>query len=153
MYRGSPYYFFDNLWYRSHSAGFIIVAPPFGLVIPFLPSTYDRVVIRNQAYFHSNGIYYSRVDDGYAVVQAPDKLTDLDSLPDMPRIAVVARRGQSQEQLSQDKTDCHLRAVDETGYDPRIEGGGVSFNNYLRRKRDYQDAITDCLEDRSYKVS
>jgi len=153
MYRGSPYFFFDNLWYRSHSAGFIVVAPPFGLVIPFLPSDYEEVVIRNRTYLRSNGIYYSRVDDGYTVVQAPESTLDLNLLPDMPRLAVIARQDQTTEQMDQDKMDCHLRAVDQSGFDPRIEGGGVSYDNYLLRKHQYRQAISECLEDRDYEVT
>ena len=153
VYRGSPYFFFNNLWYRSHSAGFIVVAPPFGLVIPFLPGDYDEVVVRNRTYLRSNGIYYSRVDDGYAVVEAPDESIDLNSLPDMPRLRIATLENQSEAQRDQDKVDCHLRAVDQSGYDPRIEGGGVSYNNYLRSKRQYREAISECLEDRAYRVS
>ncbi len=152
-HHGTPYFFFDNLWYRSHSSGFIVVTPPFGLIVPFLPSTYEEVVIGQRSYLRSNGIYYSRVDDGYAVVRAPASEQDLDSFPDMPLLTIVPLEQQSETQLTQDKTDCHLRAVDQSGFDPRIEGGGVSYASYLKRKHEYRQVFTECLLKREYEVS
>jgi hypothetical protein len=40
VYGNSRYYFHGGVWYLSQGPGFVVVAPPFGMVVPFLPPYY-----------------------------------------------------------------------------------------------------------------
>lgn len=62
------------------------------------------------------------------------------------QLYVYPAAGQTDEQLSSDRYDCHVWSVDQTDFDPTLGAG-------TRRQADeYARAMTACLEARSYVV-
>ncbi len=65
------YYYNSGLFYWPHETQYIVVPPPSGIVVYALPSQYNKVVVDGVVYYTYNGVYYSRVSQGYQVVQPP----------------------------------------------------------------------------------
>lgn len=66
-----PFYFYSGRYYRRGPSGFHLVAPPIGIVVPFLPLGYVTFVVGGVTYYDVNGVYYTRVPEGYCVVESP----------------------------------------------------------------------------------
>jgi hypothetical protein len=62
------------------------------------------------------------------------------------QLYVYPAAGQTQQQLSNDRYDCHVWSVDQTDFDPTLGAGS------RRQAQDYARAMTACLEARSYVV-
>jgi hypothetical protein len=75
---GKQSYFYESgLFYRSHrQREYIVVPPPSGIVVYALPAQYNQVVIDGTVYYTYNGVYYSRVAQGYQVVPPPPVVVD-----------------------------------------------------------------------------
>jgi hypothetical protein len=121
---GVPYYYYDNayyLWDPSYN-GYVATDPP-----PLegsddtetAPATDDGVVSNDAVAAGSAG--------------AGD-------------IYVYPRNGQSDEQTSNDRFECHKWAVSQTGFDPTRSG------NTQGTATDYRRAIGACLDARGYTV-
>lgn len=67
----SEYLYSDGLFYNYTPAGYILVEPPVGAVIPALPVGYTAVTVQQTPYYLYNGIYYTTAPSGYTVVQPP----------------------------------------------------------------------------------
>lgn len=161
-YGRDHYYMRGGVWYRPYGGRFVVFAPPFGLVVPFLPDFYTTVWFGGAPYYYANDTYYlwNRSSGGYVVTQPPTQ--DADGGTPAPASApsgasaddvfVYPRNGQSAEDQSRDRFECHQWAVTQTGFDPSEPGGGVpeSLNN--SKRADYRRAITACLEGRQYSV-
>jgi hypothetical protein len=65
---------------------------------------------------------------------------------------VSPRKGQSDEQVAKDRYECDTWAVDQTGYDPAKENGGVSPDIADRKRAEFFRAEADCLVARGYFV-
>lgn len=70
-YRGADYYYVRGTYYRKRPSGYIVIAPPVGLIIATLPTGYTTVHIDSSIYFHYQGVYYQPVPSGYIVVADP----------------------------------------------------------------------------------
>ncbi|HTP94717.1 MAG TPA: DUF6515 family protein [Burkholderiales bacterium] len=70
-FHGEPFYFHAGVWYRAAGPGFVVVAPPPGIVVPALPPAYSTVVVAGVPYYYANSVYYVQRPDGYSVVEAP----------------------------------------------------------------------------------
>ncbi len=72
-FRGSHYYFQGGVWFRSYGPNFVIGAPPFGLVIPFLPYDYTTLWLGSVPYYYANDVFYTQYPygSGYVVVEPP----------------------------------------------------------------------------------
>ena len=62
------YYFFDGVWYLPKGRRFLIVAPPIGLAISFLPPYYTTIMVGGVPYYYANEVYYTAGPGGYVVV-------------------------------------------------------------------------------------
>ena len=90
MYKGTPYYVHNGVWYKYGSDGYTVIRAPRGARLTVLPDGHRTVVIAGIKYFYYYGTYYV-YDPGvkdYCVVDAPPsvatndvvKLTDGDQL-------------------------------------------------------------------------
>ncbi len=70
-WRGHRYYYHGGHFFRHHDRGFVLVAPPFGLVVASLPFGYASLVLGGITYFTYLGVYYRHVPAGYMVVAPP----------------------------------------------------------------------------------
>lgn len=70
-YENDSFYFFSGRYYRRAPSGFYLIAPPIGVVVPFLPIGYVSFVVGGITYYDLNGVYYTRIPEGYRVVEYP----------------------------------------------------------------------------------
>lgn len=68
------------------------------------------------------------------------------------QLFVYPKDGASYAQQASDRYGCDLAAVDQTGYDPTEEDGGVPRDAVPAERTDYFRAEAACLEARGYRV-
>jgi hypothetical protein len=71
VHGGARYYFSGGVWYRPHGPRFAVIAPPFGLFVPFLPPYYAMVWGGGRPYYYANEVYYVSQGNGYVVAEPP----------------------------------------------------------------------------------
>jgi hypothetical protein len=152
-YRSRPYYYRDGAWYRPDGARFIVVAPPIGLVAPFLPRYYSTFWVGGYPYYYANDVYYAWRPEvrGYVVAEPPATATASVAAP-ASELFVYPMKGQTETVQATDRYECHAWAVTETGFDPVRPQGGVEASVWTRKREDYQRALAACLTGRGYSV-
>jgi len=93
---GSPYYYYDDIYYRSGPGGYVVVEAPATAVVRDVPSGYERVVVNGVTYYVNNGVYYTYTSYGYQAVEAP--VTATKSLPAVSAPAVAPAMASISEQ-------------------------------------------------------
>lgn len=153
-WRGSPYYFHSGVWYRPSQSHWIVVAPPPGLIVPFLPPFYTTLWITGVPYYYANDVYYAWRPEqrSYVVVEPPDAEQSAGAPVSARDIYVYPKNGQSAEQQATDRYECHRWAADQTGFDPTKPSGGVAPGQVADKHPAYLRAMTACLEGRGYSV-
>ncbi len=68
---GTPYYYYDGVYYRTCPNGYVVVNPPCGAVVPVVPSGAAPVMVSGTSYYYAGGAYYLPQPTGYAVVSPP----------------------------------------------------------------------------------
>ena len=162
VHGGLQYYYYGGVWYRPYGARFLVVAPPLGLIIPFLPPYYATIWVGGAPYYYANEVYYAQAPGGYMIVAPPEGAVSqvppgaVGQVPPAaaapqpaPQIFMYPRKGQSEKQQAEDRFQCHLWAVGETKYDPTQPPGGVPSP---QKNADYQRAMGACLDARGYTV-
>lgn len=72
VYHGADrYYYRHGTYYRPGPRGYVVVRPPFGVVVRDLPPRYTRVVVASGEYYRYDDIYYRRGPGGYVVCDTP----------------------------------------------------------------------------------
>jgi len=71
VHHGERFFFSDGVWYRSVGPRYVVVAPPVGLIIPFLPPYYATIWVGGFPYYYANDVYYAPAAGGYMVVSPP----------------------------------------------------------------------------------
>lgn len=151
-WNGRPYYHYGGYWYRPYGSSFVVVGPPIGLFVSFLPSYYTSFWFGGVRYFYGDDTYYvyDSMQRGYVVSRSPygDDRDDNGNYNDQADqdLYIYPSRGQSEQQQSDDRYECHRWASQQTGYDP------VDANYDKDRRADYLRAMTACLTGRGYSV-
>ena len=154
---GARYYFHGGVWYRPVGSRFVVIAPPFGIVIPILPIDYVTLQIGGRPYFYANGAYYVTTPGvGYTVVEPPPNadqaqgvppppLASMPSTPPPPYMSDPAaapitypRNGQSAAQNGKDIQECNQWANTQ----PSAAGNAAAF----------QRGFAACMDARGYTV-
>jgi hypothetical protein len=155
VYNGSRFYFSAGIWYAPGPYGFVVTRPPVGLAITVLPPFYSTVWFGGVPYYYADEVYYQWRPDlnGYVVAAPPagaDQPGEAPAPPPAPNddFYVYPRNGQTPEQQSADRFECHSWARTQTGFDPTQPAGGTPGAG----REQYQRAITACLEARGYSV-
>jgi hypothetical protein len=153
-YRTGPYYYSSGIWYRRGGAGFVVVRPAIGLYVPVLPPFYSTIWYGGIPYYYADDVYYRwRADRReYEVSQAPPRSAQVSTESPRSDLFVYPKNGQSEEQQSKDRYECHTWAVSQSGFDPTQPMGGVDDSQAVAKRADYQRAQTACLEGRGYTV-
>jgi hypothetical protein len=162
---GGNYYYAGGVWYRPYGASFVVVGAPIGVFVPVLPTYYTTLWVSGTPYYYANDTYYTWSPDqgGYQVVDPPspvgyppaDPASAAPPTPTTPTDDLYAypQAGQSAEQQSKDKYECHKWATSQSGFDPTQSGGGAVPPDQAGSARDsYQRAMSACLEGRGYSV-
>ncbi len=146
------FYFSGGVWYRPVGPRFIVVAPPIGIVIPFLPDYYETRVISGDTYYVADGTYYHVAPNGNGyIITAPPTGTNAAPAPE-DKVFVYPRNGQSQKQQDKDRYECHSWAMEQSGFDPTVAHGGVSADQVDTKSAEYHRAMEACLDGRGYTV-
>ncbi len=159
--RGPNRFFYSaGIWYAPRGGAFVVVAPPIGVFVPLLPPYYSTVWFGGVPYYYANDTYYmwSAPDNGYEVVDPPSDAVNAapDAQPPQPpttnQLFIYPRNGQTADQQSKDKYECHASAMGQTGFDPTASGGNVPPDQFTGKSRDYYRAMAACLQARGYSV-
>jgi hypothetical protein len=151
VHGGVRYGFHGGVWYRPHGARFVVVAPPFGLIVPFLPLYYTTLWVGGVPYYYANEVYYTQTTGGYVVVEPP-KGEIIQAPPSREKMFIYPRKGQSEKQQSDERYACHRWAVDQTHFDPTQPPGAVPEAQASQKQADYRRAMGACLDARGYTV-
>jgi hypothetical protein len=154
---GGRFYYSGGVWYAARGPGFVVVGPPIGVFVPVLPPFYTTVWVAGAPYYYANDTYYTWVADqnGYEVVDPPgvaDPGATTTQPPPSDDLYIYPQSGQTEEQQSNDKYECHKWASTQSGFDPTQSLGGVSPDQVAAKRADYQRAMRACLEGRGYSV-
>ncbi|MEP9320746.1 DUF6515 family protein [Pseudomonas sp. LABIM340] len=149
-YRGSDYYFNDGYWYRPYGSRYVVVTPPYGVRVRYLPSYAEQVWIGSIGYFLAAGTYYlwQAGSQDYEVVEPPQQ-----------QVASVAQSAydvmaypmynQGPDQQARDRYECHRWAADQSGFDPAL----ASYAPPAYVADNYRRALGACLSGRGYSVN
>lgn len=151
VHRGTRLFFFGGVWYRPYGPRFEIIAPPIGIVVPFLPPYYTTIWVGGMPYYYANEAYYAQSPDGYMVVEPP-KGDVIEPPPSAAQLFIYPRKGQSEQQQANDRYECHRWGVGQAGYDPTQPPGGIPQAQMTQKNADYQRAMGACLDGRGYTV-
>lgn len=154
-YRGAPYYFHGGAWYRPWGPRYRVIAPPFGIGIRILPPFYSTVWFGGVRYYYADDTYYLWHPESreYVVTAPPTESTGAgEANAPIPDPYAYPSRGQSAEQQSTDRYECHTWAVQQSGFDPTQPLGGAAPTAAAGMRENYQRAEQACLEGRGYTV-
>jgi hypothetical protein len=123
-----------------------------GLYFATLPYYYSTYWWGGVPYYYADDTYY-RWNPGvgqYETVAPPPGIQNQGGTQGTgpSDLIVYPKNGQSEDQLGNDKFECHRWAAGQTGFDPTQAGGGAAPGN----RSDYFRAQTACLEGRGYSV-
>jgi hypothetical protein len=142
---GIDFFFRGGVWFRGGPRGYVVVAPPIGIVAPVLPPAYVTLWIGGRPYYYADGAYYAIVPGGYQVVAPPPGADSAapaapppPPAPSAPDPIVYPRNGQSAAQTEVDRRECNTWATTQ--------------RNAMNDARIFQRAVEACLEGRGYTV-
>jgi hypothetical protein len=87
---GVRYFHHAGVWFRARGPRYVVVAPPFGIVIPLLPFGYSTLWLGREPYYYADEVYYVRVPGGFRVVAPPPADKIVVEEPQQPLIAGVS---------------------------------------------------------------
>jgi len=135
-----------------------------GYAVREIPRTGYAIDHGHDRYWYDGGHWYRRDGLGWLVVGAPLGVF-VSVLPPFyttvwyggvpyyyATLFVYPRNGQSSDLQSRDRFECHQSAVQQTGFDPTVAGGGVPPDLAASKRSDYHRAEAACLEARGYSV-
>ncbi|CAK9887382.1 hypothetical protein PS652_00174 [Pseudomonas fluorescens] len=102
-YRGQDYFYSGGYWYRPQGPRYVVVTPPYGVRVNYLPDYARQVWVGSALYFLAAGTYYQYLNDSreYVVVSPPGP-------------GAVEQNPQQ----DRDRYECYRWAVEQTGFDP-----------------------------------
>ena len=149
-YRGSDYYFNDGYWYRPYGSRYVVVTPPYGVRVRYLPSYAEQVWIGSIGYFLAAGTYYlwQASTQDYQVVEPPQQapVAVAQSAYD---VMAYPMYNQGPDQQNRDRYECHRWAADQSGFDPAL----ASYAPPAYVADNYRRALGACLSGRGYSVN
>ena len=151
-YHGNDYFYSGGYWYRPHGPRYVVVEPPRGIRVTYLPDYAREVWIGGALFFLAAGTYYQYLNDSreYVVVNPPVAMAPA-PVPVSGGYDVIAypAYGQSPQQIDQDRYDCHRWAVGQSGFDP----AAATYAPPAYVADNYRRAMGACLSGRGYSVN
>ncbi|HWH87949.1 MAG TPA: DUF6515 family protein [Pseudomonas sp.] len=147
-YRGQDYFYSGGYWYRPQGPRYIVVQPPRGIRIQYLPDYAREVWIGGSLLFLAAGSYYAyqEATQDYVVVEPPQQPQPQAQGYD---VEAYPANGQSPQQVQQDGYQCYQYAVQQSGFDPRT----VTYQPAAEVVQAYRQAQGNCLSSRGYQVN
>ncbi|WP_283181782.1 DUF6515 family protein [Pseudomonas svalbardensis] len=149
-YRGQDYFYSGGYWYRPLGPRYVVVQPPRGIRVSYLPDYAREVWIGGALLFLAAGSYYAYQEStqDYVVVEPPVQPQPQPVSNGYDVVAYPAN-GQSPEQVNQDGYECYQYAVQQSGFDPRT----ATYQPAPSVVQAYRQAQGNCLSSRGYQVS
>jgi hypothetical protein len=154
-YRGMDYFYSGGYWYRPLGPRYVVVEPPRGIRVRYLPDYAEQVLIGGSVLFLAAGSYYAYQEStqDYVVVEPPVGNLQTQQPPQAASngydVEAYPANGQSQEQVNQDGFECYQYAVQQSGFDPRT----ATYQPDPSVVQNYRQAQGNCLSSRGYQVS
>lgn len=152
-YRGDDYFYSGGYWYRPRGPHYVVVRPPYGIRVSYLPDYAREMWVGGSLFFLAAGAYYSyeSTTRDYVVVPQPMGVSDQQPPPASSGYDVLAypSNGQSQQQIDQDGYECYRWAVEQSGFDPRA----MTYQPAPEVVQAYRQAQGNCLASRGYQVN
>ena len=128
----------------------MVVAPPYGVRVNYLPDYARQVWVGSALFFVAAGTYYQYLEDSreYVVVNPPVASAPVQQGSGYDVIAYPAY-GQTPQQIEQDRYQCHRWAVEQTGFDP----AAASYAPPAQVADNYRRALGACLSGRGYSIN
>ena len=131
----------------------------FAWFVPVLPAFYSTFWFGGLPYYYWDDTYYtwSSSDSGYIATDPPPAV-DSDASDggsaqvqssDSSSLYIYPKNGQSEEQTSTDRYECHQWAASQTGFDPT---NGANQSAASNGPSDYRRAMSACLDARGYSA-
>ncbi|VVP92104.1 DUF6515 family protein [Pseudomonas fluorescens] len=149
-YGGRDYFYSGGYWYRPQGPRYVVVQPPRGIRVSYLPDYAREVWIGGALLFLAAGSYYAyqQSTQDYVVVEPPVQPQPQPVSQGYDVVAYPAN-GQSPEQVNQDGYECYQYAVQQSGFDPRT----ATYQPDPSVVQVYRQAQGNCLGSRGYQVS
>ncbi|MHC8359906.1 DUF6515 family protein [Pseudomonas sp. LS2P72] len=149
-YRGQDYFYSGGYWYRPQGPRYVVVKPPRGIRVSYLPDYAREVWIDGALLFLAAGSYYAYQEStqDYVVLEPPVQPQPQPVSNGYDVVAYPAN-GQSPEQVNQDGYECYQYAVQQSGLDPRT----ATYQPDPSVVQVYRQAQGNCLSCRGYQVS
>jgi len=154
-YRGDDYFYSGGYWYRPHGGRYVVVTPPYGVRVNYLPSYAREVWLGGALFFLVADTYYQYLADSqeYVVVNppamAPAPLPAAAPAGNSYDVIAYPMYGQGQEQQDQDRYQCHRWAVSQSGFDPAT----APYAPPVEVASNYRRALSACFSGRGYSVN
>ncbi|WP_419708427.1 DUF6515 family protein [Pseudomonas sp. NFX224] len=147
-YGGRDYFYSGGYWYRPQGPRYVVVQPPRGIRIQYLPDYAREVWIGGSLLFLAAGSYYAyqETTQDYVVVEPPGQPLATGNSYD---VEAYPANGQSPDQINQDGYDCYRWAVEQSGFDPRVD----TYQPDPTVVQTYRQAQGGCLSSRGYRVT
>jgi hypothetical protein len=149
-YGGRDYFYSGGYWYRPQGPRYVVVQPPRGIRVGYLPDYAREVWIGGALLFLAAGSYYAYQEStqDYVVVEPPVQQPPQPASNGYDVVAYPAN-GQSPEQVNQDGYECYQYAVQQSGFNPRT----ATYQPDPSVVQAYRQAQGNCLSSRGYQVS
>ena len=148
-YGGRDYFYSGGYWYRPQGPRYVVVQPPRGIRVSYLPDYAREVWIGGALLFLAAGSYYAYQEStqDYVVVEPPVQPQPQPVSQGYDVVAYPAN-GQSPEQVNQDGYECYQYAVQQSGFNPRT----ATYQPDPSVVQVYRQAQGNCLGSRGYQV-
>lgn len=117
------YHVAHGVWYSPWRTGYVVVRPPYGVVVRDLPLWRTAVVVGGLSYLYLNGTYYREHAGGYEVVEPPAH-DGGPVAPEADKVFIYPRQAQPADRQASDEYECHRWAVGQSGFDPTAAVSG-----------------------------
>ncbi len=124
----------EGMFYRYTRAGYIVVTPPMGAVVPALPPGYTMVYANGMPYYYYGYTYYSPVPNGYVVAAPPVIPAAPPVAPPMIAQSPVAAAPAAAPAASQSAVANPAPDTNRDVYDIYIPNGNGSYTSITLRK-------------------
>jgi hypothetical protein len=144
------YHFFNGVWYRPMGKKFLVVSPPIGLTVPFLPPFHSTFWVNGIPYYYANEVYYTQSPVGYVIVEPPKG--EVSQAPPGNHFFIYPRQNQSEQTQKKDRLECQTWAEGQTNHNPAKPPSSMTETQKKQIQGDFQRAMGACLEGRGYAV-
>lgn len=70
-HRHHDHYYYNGIFYRYYDGHYLVVRPPYGVIVASLPLGYVTLQFGTEVYARYHDVYYRPVPQGYMVVERP----------------------------------------------------------------------------------